>query len=105
MKIGHKLKVLRIAKKIEPVEMACRLGISESTYRRYERDESEISIGMLYKIAHVFCIKVSDLLEEDIYIIIPNLRSSTDRMIQDYEKHIESLKQTVLELKTTQQRR
>lgn len=98
MKIGHKLKILRIAKKMEPVVMADRLEISESTYRRYERNESDISITMLHKIALVFGIKATDLLEEDVFLISPRLSSSSEKRIQEYQEQIVTLKQTINEL-------
>lgn len=40
MKIGAKLKTLRTAKDFEPVDVAEKLGISKSTYGRYERNET-----------------------------------------------------------------
>lgn len=104
MKIGHKLKALRIAKKIEPIEMAFKLGVSESTYRRFERDDSEPTVSILQKIAIVFGIKASYLLDEDICMILPRLRSSTELTILEYEKQIAMLKQTVVDLKIIQRR-
>lgn len=68
MKIGHRLKTIRIAKQIEPIVMADTIAVSESTYRRYERNESDPTLSILYKIATVFQISVSELLEEDIKI-------------------------------------
>lgn len=76
MKFGHRLKTLRISRNIEPVVIAERLSISESTYRRYERGDSEPTLSVLYRIASIFEIKISELLEEDVFIILPRM---TDR--------------------------
>ena len=70
MDFGHKLKILRTAKRIEPIVMAIELGISESTYRRYERNESDPTLTILKKIATLFEISLSELLEENATIII-----------------------------------
>jgi transcriptional regulator with XRE-family HTH domain len=50
MDIGNKLKSLRIQKKLEAVNMADLLKISETTYRRYERNESAPDFNMLEKL-------------------------------------------------------
>jgi transcriptional regulator with XRE-family HTH domain len=73
MKIGHRLKTIRILRKIEPMVMADKLSISESTYRRYERNESEPTLSVLYKIAEVFEIKITVLLEDEMNISFPCL--------------------------------
>jgi len=73
MKFGHRLKILRISRNIEPIEIAERLSISESTYRRYERDESEPSLSVLYRIAAVFEIKITELLEEELFVTLPKI--------------------------------
>ncbi|MDY0905939.1 helix-turn-helix transcriptional regulator [Pedobacter sp. CFBP9032] len=104
MNIGHKLRTVRIAKKMEPLDMALKLSISETTYRRYERDESTPTIAVFHKIATIFGVKTSYFLEEDINLILPNLRCSTERTIKEYEQHIETLKQRIIELKTNQGR-
>jgi len=73
MQIGHRLKTIRISKKIEPITMADKLSISESTYRRYERNESEPTLSILCMIAEIFGIKIGDLLEEEMNILLPSL--------------------------------
>lgn len=73
MKIGHRLKIIRVLRKIEPIVIAEKLSISESTYRRYERNESEPTLSILYKIAEVFEIKIADLLDDEMNISLPCL--------------------------------
>lgn len=68
MKIGHRIKTLRIARQIEPVVMADKLNISESTYRRYERNETEPTLSIILKITDVLGIKITDLLDDEISI-------------------------------------
>ncbi|QRY57221.1 helix-turn-helix domain-containing protein [Sphingobacterium siyangense] len=75
LQIGHRLKAIRTLKKIEPLVMADKLSISESTYRRYERNESEPTLSILYKIADVFEIKITDLINDEMNISLPNLKT------------------------------
>ena len=94
MKLGHKLKTLRTAKMLEPIVLAEKLGISESTYRRYERDQSEPSVTILLKIAQVFKLKVGDLLEEDIVSLLP-WPNNQEKALPDYQRQIAILSDTI----------
>jgi transcriptional regulator with XRE-family HTH domain len=73
MKFGHRLKTIRTAKNIEPLVMADMLSISESTYRRYERDQSEPTLSILYRMAEIFDVNVADLLGDKIEISLTRL--------------------------------
>jgi transcriptional regulator with XRE-family HTH domain len=66
MELGKKLKGLRIEKGLEPHDMALKLAISETTYRRYERNETTPDINMLEKIATALDKNFLDLLPENI---------------------------------------
>lgn len=66
MNIGTKLKSLRIEKNIDPQDMALKLAISETTYRRYERNETTPDLNMLEKIAKVLDKSFLELLPESI---------------------------------------
>jgi transcriptional regulator with XRE-family HTH domain len=68
MNIGNKLKSLRIEKGFQPLDMAEKLNISETTYRRYERNESSPDIKMLEKIANLYDISINDIIKEDKYV-------------------------------------
>jgi len=72
-RFSQRLKMLRTVKGIKPIVMADRLSISETTYRRYERNESEPTLSMLYKIAEIFEIEVADLISDKIDIVLPAL--------------------------------
>jgi len=74
-RFGHRLRTIRNLKGIEPVAMADALSVSESTYRRYERDESEPTLSVLRKIADIFEIGVADLIEDNMDISLPVLRT------------------------------
>jgi len=65
MKIGNKLKALRVEKGFTPLDVAERLNISESTYRRFENDKSIPDIEMLDKITNEYNIKVEDILKDE----------------------------------------
>jgi len=53
--------------------MADMLSVSESTYRRYERNESEPTLSMLYKIAAIFEIEAADLISDKMDVVLPVL--------------------------------
>jgi transcriptional regulator with XRE-family HTH domain len=53
MIIGKKLKTLRISKGYEPIEIAERLGISKTTYGRYERNETMPVIARVWEKAAI----------------------------------------------------
>lgn len=66
MKIGSKIKGLRVEKGMTTTTMAERLGISEPTYRRYENDKSFPDIAMVDNIAKVLEKNFMDLLPDSI---------------------------------------
>ena len=51
MKIGSKIKGLRIEKDFSTDFMAEKLGVSEQTYRKYESDKNSPDLNLLEKIA------------------------------------------------------
>jgi transcriptional regulator with XRE-family HTH domain len=65
MKIGSKLKGLRVEKGYTTVAMAEILGISDPTYRRYEADKNIPDIMMLDKMAKALDKNYIDLLPKD----------------------------------------
>jgi len=74
-RFAQRLKMLRTVKGLEPITMADRLSISETTYRRYERNESEPTLSMLYKIAEIFEIEVTELIGDKMDVALPYLES------------------------------
>ena len=64
MKIGSKIRAMRIEHNPSSVQVAEMLNISESTYRKYETDRSSPSLDMLEKIARLYQKEVVDLLPE-----------------------------------------
>lgn len=63
MAFGDKLKYLREYQHIDQKEMATKLGISQSTYSRYELGQTAPSIDNLKKIANFFNVPIDYLLE------------------------------------------
>lgn len=72
MNIGQKLKGMRIEKGFSTIEIAERLDISESTYRRYEADKSFPDVFILDKIAKIYNKTLNDLLPEGMTVINNN---------------------------------
>ena len=64
MKIGSKIRALRVEHNLSSVQVAEMLNVSESTYRKYETDRSSPSLDMLEKIARLYQKEVVDLLPE-----------------------------------------
>jgi transcriptional regulator with XRE-family HTH domain len=65
MDFGNRLKTLRVQRKIKTFEITEKINISESTYRRYERNEIAPDLNVVSKIAHIYDLSLSDLLSED----------------------------------------
>ena len=59
MTIGNTIKKLREENNLTQEYMADRLGIQQSTYSKIERDEIDVSISKIQKIAHVFNVSLS----------------------------------------------
>lgn len=102
MDISTKLKSLRIAKKLEPIDMALKIGVSENTYRRYERNEASPDINKLEKIAQALEKNILELLPDNLvfenknqkggFAIAQNLgviNSLSEKVIELYEKRLE----------------
>jgi transcriptional regulator with XRE-family HTH domain len=66
MKVGNKIKGLRIEKEFTTDFMAEKLEISEQTYRKYESDKNSPDLNTLEKIAATLNKNVIDLLPENI---------------------------------------
>lgn len=96
MKIGQKLKGMRIEKGFSTIEVAEKLDISESTYRRFESDKSFPDIFTLDKIAKMYDKSFTDILPEGITIINNNsgehfdnagsvINQQSGKLIEQYE--------------------
>ncbi len=111
MNIGNKLKSLRVQKGYESVLMADKLGISETTYRRYERNESVPDLNMLEKIAATYQIDLQELLSDSIYQSNKNQKGGvafaynstihelSEKLIEQYELRLKEKDEIILELK------
>ena len=109
MNIGNKLRTLRTAKGYETVDMAEKLGISISTYGRYERNETVPDLNMLEKIAKEYEISLADLLTDDKIILSSEQKNGTsnnalmlnqlsDKLIEQYEIRIREKDETINQL-------
>jgi transcriptional regulator with XRE-family HTH domain len=58
------IKSRRIAMSISQIEMSKMIGITQSTYSRYENNYDKIPLKVMKKMAHVFKVPLNDLLQE-----------------------------------------
>ncbi|MDR0801588.1 helix-turn-helix transcriptional regulator [Fluviicola sp.] len=65
VKIGENIKKLRELKKITREHMAAELDLSLSGYGKIERDEVDLSISRIYRIAEIIGVDVSQILHFD----------------------------------------
>lgn len=103
MKIGNKLRGLRNEKGISTMDIAERLDISESTYRRFESDKSFPDVFTLDKIAKLYGKNFTDLLPEEFTVsqnynevaIVQNFASISlsEKLIEQYEERIKDLQE------------
>jgi len=109
MQIGSKIKSFRTEKGLSPQQVAEALGVSESTYRRYEADKSYPDIIFIDKMAQLFNKPVFDFFPERIQqnnhqqadgaTIADSFRGTinqlSDKLVQQYEERIMELKKDV----------
>ncbi|MCY0969695.1 helix-turn-helix domain-containing protein [Chryseobacterium wangxinyae] len=111
MKIGQKLKGMRIEKGFSTIEVAEKLDISESTYRRFENDKSFPDVFILDKIAKMYERNFSDLLPDGMTIINNNsgehfdnvgyiFNQQSEKLIEQYEIRIKEKDEQIALLKS-----
>ena len=113
MKVGQKIRGLRVEKGFTTSFMADKLGISEPTYRRYETDKSFPDIVMVDKIAKILEKNFMDLLPTECFVqnnnsqkgglaVVQNLGTInhlSEKLIDQYEKRIQEKDEIIKELK------
>ena len=118
MKVGSRIKGLRIEKGFSTDLMAEKLGISEQTYRKYESDKNSLDLNQLEKIALTLGKNFIDLLPENILFTNndqkggialayqSNIHQQSEKLIKQFEKRIiekdeiiKDLKEAIFELK------
>ncbi len=106
MKIGNKLRGLRNEKGLSTADIADRLTVSESTYRRFEADKTFPDVFTLDKIAKVYNKSFTDILPEEFTVsqnnneiaIVQNFATITlsEKLIAQYEARILDLQEQLL---------
>lgn len=61
--IGSKIRKLRELKNYTQEYMADRIGVGQSSYARFEKDDSDITISKLQQIADILEISIHDILD------------------------------------------
>ncbi|WP_374540655.1 helix-turn-helix domain-containing protein [Flavobacterium sp.] len=117
MKIGEKLKTLRTSKGYTPEIVSEKIGVSKTTYGRYERNESVPDLNILESIANLYELEMFELLSDEKIILNQNnkkgdnnglvINQLSEKLIDQYEKRInekddiiKELKETIAELKS-----
>jgi len=76
MEVGTKIKKIRELRSYTQDYMAERLNISQSTYARFEKDDTDITLSKLEQIAEILDIKVEDLINFTDKFIFNNYTSN-----------------------------
>ena len=117
MKIGEKLKTLRTSKGYTPEIVSEKIGVSKTTYGRYERNESVPDLNILESIANLYELEMFELLSDEKIILNQKnkkgdnnglvINQLSEKLIDQYEKRInekddiiKELKETIAELKS-----
>ncbi len=109
IKIGSKLRKLRMEKGYKQEYMAEVLEISQKTYSNMENDKSSISLDTLKKIAQEYKIDLLELLKDDKVVIQNNSSNDTstfngviynhsDELIHQLKERIADKDKTILDL-------
>ena len=91
--IGTKVRKIRELKNFTQEYMADKLGISQSAYAKIEKEDSDITISRLQKLAEIFEIKLDDLLNFNEKYVFNNFGSAHDKsfsvnQISDNEREL-----------------
>lgn len=110
IKIGNRLRKLRIAKGYSQEYMADVLQISQKTYSNMENDKSSISIETLKKIASEYNIDLMEILSDERVIVQNNNSNDTstfqggiiinhlsEELLTQMKERIEDLKSIIAE--------
>lgn len=124
MKIGEKLKTLRTSKGFTPDIVSEKIGVSKTTYGRYERNETVPDLKILESIANLYELEMYELLSDEKIILnqknkkgdnnglVVNQLSEKlieqfekqlvekDKRIEEKEERINELKEIITELKS-----
>jgi transcriptional regulator with XRE-family HTH domain len=68
MTLGNRLLTIRQERGLTQLDMALLLELPETTYARYERNESKVDYGKLVKFAEKLNVPVNELLPETVAI-------------------------------------
>lgn len=90
MKVGEKIKKLRELKNYTQQHVADELELSLSGYGKIERDETDISISRLEKIAAVLGVDISSILNFDEKNIF-NFNNNQNAMVSLHDQHINQM--------------
>ncbi len=107
--LANRLRTLRTQKEVDTLTLAEELGISETTYRRYERNESAPDLNILQKIAGFYQMDITELLSDDKYVFNQHNKKGDnnglvinqlfEKLLEQYEERIRELKEMNTELK------
>ena len=61
MKLGDRLKQLRLAKQLTQRQVAAQLNVAPSIYNRFERNERKVKKEMLPKLSEILEISIEEL--------------------------------------------
>ena len=114
MNVGEKIKKLRELKNYTQQHMASELDLSLSGYGKIERNETDISVSKLEKIAKILDTDISSILsfdEKHVFNISENKQANVsmrdqyinqldliDRIIAQYREEIQFLKDIIKDL-------
>ncbi|PKP48861.1 MAG: hypothetical protein CVT95_03935 [Bacteroidetes bacterium HGW-Bacteroidetes-12] len=109
MLIGSKIKGFRTERGLSSQQVADALGVSESTYRRYEADKSFPDINAIDKMAQLFNQPIQAFFPEQVQqnnhkqvggtaialSIGATINQLSDKLVEQYEERIMELKKDV----------
>jgi transcriptional regulator with XRE-family HTH domain len=105
MKVGNNIKKLREFRDITQKVMAASMNLSVNGYSKIERDEVEVTLTKLAKIAELLDVSIGQILQFDGHAVL-NLHNSNYTHGNVQEQHVgndEMLKQILVQQQTLMQ--
>ncbi len=81
MEIGIKIKKVRELRNLTQEYMAQQLNVSQSTYSRLEKEDGDLTVSQLNRIAELLEIKVDDLINFNEKIVFNNYATANQGYI------------------------
>lgn len=91
MTVGEKIREIRLAKEMTQVDLAEKLGVTQSMIGQYERSKKPPKFDTILKIAEALEVEPGELISQKIVVealrndVLPKLKETAQKMAERYD--------------------